>query len=191
MEFLSLNLSSFFSKFRIINFSIINEFKSFFINEKTFVNLKKNKHLIYSFWIKDKLFKPILNFFNNNTVKIGIAILGFIFLFKIGETFLGRMSILLYKDIGFSKYDIALYSKTLGSLTTVTFTLIGGILTIRYGTIRSIFIAGFFMAITNLLFALLAWSGKSYLLFAAAMIRRYSSSFCYSCFYILHFTSNR
>ena len=53
-----------------------------------------------------------------------LGILGFVFLFKIGEAFLGRMSIIFYKEIGFSKGDIAIYSKTLGWITTVIFTLL-------------------------------------------------------------------
>ena len=42
---------------------------------------------------------------------IAVGILGFVFLFKIGEAFLGRMSIVFYKEIGFSKGQIAIYSK--------------------------------------------------------------------------------
>ena len=41
------------------------------------------------------------------------------------------MSIIFYKEIGFSKSDIAIYSKTLGWITTVIFTLLGGLFVIR------------------------------------------------------------
>ena len=51
--------------------------------------------------------------------------MSFVFLFKVGEAFLGRMSIIFYKEIGFSKSDIAIYSKTLGWITTVVFTFFG------------------------------------------------------------------
>ena len=61
------------------------------------------------------------------TPQIALGIIGFVFLFKIGEAFLGRMSIIFYKEIGFSKSDIAIYSKGLGWITTVIFTLLGGI----------------------------------------------------------------
>ena len=63
-------------------------------------------------------------FFKKNGFNIAIAILGFVFLFKIGEAFLGRMSVIFYKEIGFTKSDIALYSKGLGWITTVIFTLL-------------------------------------------------------------------
>ena len=113
---------------------------------------------------------PVISFFKKNGFAIAAGILGFIFLFKIGEAFLGRMSIVFYKEIGFSKGQIAIYSKGLGWITTVVFTLLGGIMAMRAGTIKTMFFAGGLMALTNLLFAVLAWAGKSELLFAIAVI---------------------
>ena len=80
------------------------------------------------------------------------------------------MSVLFYKELGFSKTDIGIFSKGLGWVTTITITLIGGLLTIKSGVIKAVFFAGIFMASTNLLFALLAISGKNYSFFAFAVI---------------------
>ena len=121
-------------------------------------------------WLTGTVVGPIISFFKKNGFKIALAILAFIFLFKIGEAFLGRMSVIFYKEIGFTKTDIALYSKSLGWLTTVIFTLLGGLFAIRSGVIKAMFVSGILMASTNLLFSLLAWSGKSELLFAIAVI---------------------
>ena len=121
-------------------------------------------------WVAGAIVGPITSFFKKNGFKIALGILGFVFLFKIGEAFLGRMSIIFYKEIGFSKSDIALYSKGLGWITTVVFTLLGGLFAIRSGVIKAMFVSGILMASTNLLFSLLAWSGKSEWLFAIAVI---------------------
>ncbi len=121
-------------------------------------------------WISGTLGGPVVSFFKKNGFSIALGILGFVFLFKIGEAFLGRMSVIFYKEIGFSKGDIAIYSKTLGWITTVVFTLLGGLFVIRSGVIKAMFLAGILMASTNLLFTALAWSGKSELLFAFAVI---------------------
>jgi PAT family beta-lactamase induction signal transducer AmpG len=121
-------------------------------------------------WITGTIGGPIISFFKKNGFAIAVGILGFVFLFKIGEAFLGRMSIVFYKEIGFSKGQIAIYSKTLGWITTVVFTLLGGIFAMRSGTIKTMFVAGGLMALTNLLFAILAWTGKSELMFAIAVI---------------------
>ena len=121
-------------------------------------------------WLTGTLIGPVISFFKKNSFNIALAILGFVFLFKIGEAFLGRMSVIFYKEIGFTKADIALYSKGLGWVTTVIFTLIGGLFAIRSGVIKAMFVSGIMMASTNLLFSLLAWSGKSEILFAIAVI---------------------
>ena len=121
-------------------------------------------------WVSGTIAGPIISFFKRNGFKIAIGILGFVFLFKIGEAFLGRMSIVFYKEMGFSKGDIALYSKGIGWITTVLFTLLGGLFAIRSGVVKAMFISGILMAATNLLFAVLAWSGKSELLFAVTVL---------------------
>ena len=121
-------------------------------------------------WVSGTIAGPIISFFKKNGFKIALGILGFVFLFKIGEAFLGRMSIVFYKELGFTKSDIAIYSKGLGWITTVIFTLLGGLFAIRSGVIKAMFVSGILMASTNLLFSLLAWSGKSEWLFAVAVI---------------------
>ena len=125
---------------------------------------------IFVTWISGTIAGPIISFFKKNGFSIAIGILCFVFLFKIGEAFLGRMSIIFYKEIGFSKSEIAIYSKTLGWITTVIFTLLGGLLVIRSGVLKAMFLAGILMAGTNLLFSVLAWSEKSEILFAIAVI---------------------
>ena len=121
-------------------------------------------------WMGGTISGPIASFFKKNGFSIALGILGFVFLFKVGEAFLGRMSIIFYKEIGFSKTDIAIYSKTLGWITTVIFTLLGGLFVIRSGVLKAMFLAGIIMATTNILFSFLAWSDKSELLFAIAVI---------------------
>ena len=121
-------------------------------------------------WLASTLVGPLMSFFRRNGFAIAAAVLGFVFLFKIGEAFMGRMSLVFYKEIGFSKSDIALYSKGLGWVTTVVFTVLGGLCAIRIGLVRAMFVAGIAMALTNLMFAALAWTGKSEGLFAAAVV---------------------
>ena len=142
------------------------------ISDKFFLNKFKKENLFTRFmaWTGSTIGGPIISFFKKNGFSVAIGILSFIFLFKIGEAFLGRMSIIFYKEIGFSKTDIAIYSKTLGWITTVIFTLLGGLFVIRSGVLKAMFLAGIIMASTNLLFSWLAWSDKSELIFAIAVI---------------------
>ena len=121
-------------------------------------------------WIMGTITGPFISFFKSKGVKIGLYIIIFLFLFKIGEAFLGKMSIVFYDDMGFSKRDIAIYSKGYGWVITVVFTIIGSLFAIRSGVVKGMIIAGILMASTNLLFSALAWYGKSELLFATAII---------------------
>ena len=124
----------------------------------------------FSAWFVSTILSPLSSFFRKNGLSISLLIIGFIFLFKIGEAFLGRMSIIFYDEMGFSKSDIAVYSKGLGWITTIVFTLIGGWFSIKSGVVRALFISGVAMAITNVMFSFMAWSEKSEVLFAAAVI---------------------
>ena len=122
------------------------------------------------YWIRTTLITPFAEFFNRNGVKLAASFLLFIFLFKIGEAFLGRMSIIFYKEVGFSNSDIATYSKLLNWWVTIVFSLLGGLVNIRYGIYRGLMIAGVAMAASNLLFALIAQTGPSTSLLAITVI---------------------
>lgn len=121
-------------------------------------------------WFVSTYAGPLLSFFKKNGWQIAVAILAFVFLFKIGEAFMGKMSLVFYTELGFTKSDIGIYSKSLGWITTVTFTLLGGYLAFHAGVIKTLFIAGIAMACTNLMFSLLAWTGPSEILFAFAVV---------------------
>lgn len=118
-------------------------------------------------WLTVTAWEPLADFFKNHGLRLAILILVFIFLFKIGEAFLGRMSIVFYKEL-FTNEEIGTYQKLYGGLATCVFALIGSIINVRLGVTRGLFIGGVAMAGSNLLFAWLAMAGpdKSILLLA-------------------------
>lgn len=122
------------------------------------------------YWLRTTLITPFSEFFSRNGVKLAASFLLFIFLFKIGEAFLGRMSIVFYKEVGFSNSDIGTYSKLLNWWVTIVFSLLGGLVNIRYGIYKGLMIAGIAMAASNLMFALIAQTGPSTGLLAITVI---------------------
>lgn len=110
-------------------------------------------------WLLVSIVEPFREFFARNGARLALQILLFIFLFKVGEAFLGRMSIVFYKELGFSNTDIGTYSKLLNWWVTIVFSVIGGLVNIRYGIFRGLFIAGIAMAASNLMFAWMAEIG--------------------------------
>jgi PAT family beta-lactamase induction signal transducer AmpG len=101
-------------------------------------------------------YMPVARFLQTHGARVGAIIIATIILFKVGEAFLGRMSLVFYKEIGFSKSDIALYQKGLGTVSVCLFSILGSLVNARYGLFRGIFLCGVAMASTNLLFAALA-----------------------------------
>ena len=121
-------------------------------------------------WFVNTLIKPFADFFARNGVKIGLTILLFIFSFKIGEAFVGRMSIVFYKELGFSNSDIGAYSKLINWWVTIVFAIIGGAFTIRFGIYKGLVVAGIAMAASNLMFSVMAQVGPDPSWFVAAVI---------------------
>ncbi|MGL6000928.1 MAG: AmpG family muropeptide MFS transporter [Plesiomonas sp.] len=121
-------------------------------------------------WLAVTVIEPFAEFFRRNGTSIALSIISFVFLFKIGEAFLGRMSITFYKEIGFSNEQIAHYSKLIGWFAMVVFTLMGSALNVRFGIVRGLLIGGIAMAGSNLMFAWIATVGPNEHLFAATII---------------------
>jgi len=121
-------------------------------------------------WFTNTFVKPFTEFFDRCGKDIALALLLFIFTFKLGEAFLGRMSLVFYKEIGFTTDQIGFYSKFIGGLSTAIFAFLGAMLNTRYGLIRGLIIGGVAMACTNLLFALMSIVGPNEILFAFTML---------------------
>lgn len=137
----------------------------FAVNSPTAVEVVKPMQ-----WLMNTGVQPIAEFFRRNGMTLALSILGFVFLFKIGEAFLGRMSIVFYKEIGFSNTQIGIYSKLVGWWVMIPFTLVASFINIRYGLIKGLLISGIAMAATNLMFTWIAMVGPNTNLFAAAVI---------------------
>ncbi|GAL33061.1 AmpG permease [Vibrio maritimus] len=124
----------------------------------------------FTSWISVTVIEPFLDFFRRNGVQVAITLLLFVFLFKIGEAFLGRMSITFYKEIGFSNEQIGYYSKLIGWGATIVFTLLGSMVNVRFGIVKGLMIGGIAMSASNLMFAWIAKVGPSETLFLATII---------------------
>lgn len=121
-------------------------------------------------WFSVTVIEPFLDFFKRNGVQVAITLLLFVFLFKIGEAFLGRMSITFYKEVGFSNEQIGYYSKLIGWGATIFFTLVGSMFNVKFGIVRGLMIGGIAMAASNLMFAWIAKVGPNEHLFLATIL---------------------
>lgn len=121
-------------------------------------------------FILSTIIAPIREFFSRNGFKFALNLLLFIFLFKVGEAILGRMSVVFYKEIGYSNTDIANYSKMLTWWVTILAAIPCGLLNARLGLIRGLFISGICMSLSNLMFAVIAIIGPDINWYIATVI---------------------
>ena len=98
------------------------------------------------------------------------ALLLVVLLFKVGDAFANKLFTPFMLDIGFTKTELAVIGKasfTGGALAGV---VLGGVLMVRLGLLRSMLIFGVLQAVTNLLYCALAAAGKNYVLMVAAIV---------------------
>jgi len=108
--------------------------------------------------MKEAVVAPLVEYFSREKA---IWILAFILLYKIGDTMASTMTTPFYLDIGFSKTEIGAVVKLFGFWATIAGGLFGGIIMIRMGISRALWIFGFFQAISTACFAILARIGHS------------------------------
>ena len=108
--------------------------------------------------LKEAVIGPLVEYFSRNGA---VWILVFILLYKIGDQMASAMTTPFYLDIGFSKTEIGAVVKLFGFWATIAGSLIGGILMLRLGINRSLWIFGFLQALSTAGFAILAKIGYS------------------------------
>ena len=87
------------------------------------------------------------------------AILLFIMLYKLGEAYLGVMANPFYLQMGFSTVEIANVSKVFGLGATLIGALVGGVMVVRFGILRSLMICGLLQIAGTLMFCVQALAG--------------------------------
>ena len=79
--------------------------------------------------------------------------------YKLGEGMAAVMSTPLYIAVGFTLNEIAVISKLFGPFTVILGALLGGIITVRFGLVRSLILCGILQALGNLTYVLQAVGG--------------------------------
>ncbi|MEQ8357404.1 MAG: MFS transporter [Kiloniellaceae bacterium] len=119
-------------------------------------------------WVSGAVISPLIDFFARNG-KFALVILAFVGLYRLSDITLGVMANPFYNEIGFTKIEIANIAKLYGVIATLLGALLGGILVVRIGLLKSLLIGAVLVAGTNLLFALLAAIGPDVRMLAVAI----------------------
>ncbi len=119
--------------------------------------------------IKETYIEPLEDFFQRYGTT-ALVILLLVGTYRISDILMGVIANLFYLDVGFTKAQIATYTKFWGLWATLGGGFVGGVLSIRYGVIRILFVGAFLAAATNLLFAYVAGKGPDELLLLMVII---------------------
>lgn len=109
-------------------------------------------------WLYQTLIEPFSEFITRYGWH-AIAILGLIAIYRISDIVMGIMANPFYVDMGYTKDEVAAVSKVFGVIMTLLGAFIGGVLTLRFGVMRILFLGAVLSAVSNLLFAWLATQG--------------------------------
>ena len=106
--------------------------------------------------MKEAMVNPLIDYFKRSGA---LWILAFILLYKIGDTMASAITTPFYLEIGFSKTEIGAVVKLFGTAATLTGALFGGLLLLKMGINRGLWIFGVLQALSTACFAILARIG--------------------------------
>jgi PAT family beta-lactamase induction signal transducer AmpG len=107
-------------------------------------------------WLSTAVIGPFSDFMRR---QYWLLILLVILDYKLGEGMAAVMSTPLYIAVGFTLNEIAVISKLLGPFTVILGALLGGVVTVRLGLVRSLIFCGIIQALGNLTYVLQAVGG--------------------------------
>jgi PAT family beta-lactamase induction signal transducer AmpG len=117
--------------------------------------------------LREAVVQPFVAFVRRWGLRETLHALVFVALFRLADRLL--LTTPFYLELGFSNTDLATYRKFIGTAATVVGFALGGALVARFGIRRGLWVGTVAIAASNVGFAALAWTGKSYAVFGLAV----------------------
>ncbi|WJF90153.1 AmpG family muropeptide MFS transporter [Paraburkholderia bonniea] len=111
--------------------------------------------------LREAIVLPFKEFIQRDGWRGALFVLGFIFLYKLGDTMATTLSTSFFLDIGFSRTQIGVIAKTTAFGASLAGGIIGGIWMMRIGIGRGLWIFGALQMVSTLGFAWLAHLGPA------------------------------
>ena len=109
--------------------------------------------------LREAVVEPFREFIGRAGVRNALLVLGFIFLYKLGDSMCTALATPFYLDMGFSKSDIGLIAKNAGLWPSVIGGLLGGLWMLKLGINRGLWLFGVVQVVSILGFAWLSRIG--------------------------------
>ena len=119
--------------------------------------------------LREAVVLPFREFVARDGWKGALMVLGFIFLYKLGDSMATALATKFYIDLGFSMTQIGVIAKTTGFWASIAGGIVGGVWMVKLGINRGLWIFGVVQAVAILGFAWLAQAGANTVLLAAVI----------------------
>jgi PAT family beta-lactamase induction signal transducer AmpG len=119
-------------------------------------------------WLHGAVVSPVSDFVRRYRWP-ALLLLALIATYRIADVVMGVMANTFYRDAGFTKDEVAAVSGVYGVVMTLAGAFVGGVLALRAGVMRTLFLGALLSAATNLLFAWLATRGNDLPFLVAAI----------------------
>jgi PAT family beta-lactamase induction signal transducer AmpG len=119
--------------------------------------------------IREAVVLPFSEFIKRGGWGNALWVLGFIFLFKLGDSMATALSTKFYLDVGFTMTQIGVIAKTTGLWASIAGGIVGGIWMVKLGINRALWIFGAIQAVAIFGFAWLAAVGPNPVILGAAI----------------------
>jgi MFS transporter, PAT family, beta-lactamase induction signal transducer AmpG len=116
--------------------------------------------------LADAVVNPMRQLLSNKSM---LVLLVALVLYKVGDAFALKLFTPFLMDTGFSKAEIGVATKTTMLVASIAGALVGGLWMVKLGLFRALLLFGFFQALTNLAYMIVALAGKDMSVMVAAV----------------------
>jgi PAT family beta-lactamase induction signal transducer AmpG len=112
--------------------------------------------------LREAVVDPFVEFFSRDGgIKAGLAILAFLFLYKLGDNMATALATPFYIDMGYSLSEIGSVAKVAGLWASIAGGVLGGIIMLKVSINRALWLFGFVQVFTILPYIWLSQAGHS------------------------------
>ena len=109
--------------------------------------------------LKEAIVDPFVEFFSRGGIRAGLAILAFMFLYKLGDNMATALATPFYLDMGFSRTEIGSIAKIAALWSSIAGGIIGGVVMLKLSINRALWVFGFVQMFTILGYVWLSMVG--------------------------------
>jgi MFS transporter, PAT family, beta-lactamase induction signal transducer AmpG len=111
--------------------------------------------------LREAVIDPFVEFFSRGGIAAGLAILAFLFLYKLGDNMATALATPFYLDMGYSKTEIGSVAKFAGLWAVLAGATIGGAVMLKLSINKALWLFGFVQLLTIIPYIWLSQAGHS------------------------------